>query len=68
MSKQVYFVIAVDVDRQEIYIDDDTFTARFHKNEQVWDTETEEWLQDGNGFYHTAALTILNNKAQIERD
>lgn len=68
MAKQVHFVIAVDVDNQTIFIDDDTYTAKFDRAEQVWDSEAEHWLGDDDGSYYQSALTILNNKAQIERE
>jgi hypothetical protein len=62
MSKQVYFVIGVDVDEGTAFIDDESFIARFGKDEQVWDTELREWVSDeGQGSYHKA-LDILNSK------
>ncbi len=62
MSKQVYFVVAVDLDEGVPFIDDDTFTARFSKSEQVWDTELEEWVEDDNLELYNQALEILNSK------
>lgn len=62
MSKQVYFVIAVDLDEKAPFIDDDTFTARFSKNEQVWDTELNEWVEDEDQELYSQALEILNTK------
>ncbi len=62
MSKQVYFVIAVDLDEGVPFIDDDTFTARFSKSEQVWDTELNEWIQDDDLELYNQALEILNSK------
>ena len=63
MSKQVYFVIGVDLDEGVPFIDDETFSARFSKSEQVWDTETNEWCDYGDEMelYHQA-LEILNSK------
>ena len=62
MSKQVYFVVAVDLDEKVPFIDDDTFTARFSKSEQVWDTELKEWVEDDNLELYNQALEILNSK------
>jgi hypothetical protein len=62
MSKQVYFVVGVDLDSKEPFIDDDTFTARFSKSEQVWDTETNEWVSDPELELYAEALEILNKK------
>lgn len=61
MSKQVSFVITVDLDNKEPFIDDDTFTARFSKKEQVWDTDTQEWVEDPELELYYQALEILNN-------
>lgn len=62
MSKQVYFVVAVDLDEKVPFIDDDTFTARFSKSEQVWDTELKEWVEDDDLELYNQALEILNSK------
>lgn len=62
MSKQVYFVIAVDLDEGVPFIDDETFTARFSKSEQVWDTELNEWVEDSDQELYGQALEILNTK------
>ena len=62
MSKQVYFVVAVDLDEKVPFIDDDTFTARFSKTEQVWDTELNEWVEDDDLELYNQALEILNSK------
>ena len=62
MSKQVYFVVAVDLDEGVPFIDDDTFTARFSKREQVWDTELNEWVEDPELELYNQALEILNSK------
>ena len=61
MSKQVAFVITVDLDSKEPFIDDDTFTARFSKREQVWNTETKEWEEDPDLRLYSQALDILNS-------
>jgi hypothetical protein len=61
MSKQVYFVVAVDLDSKEVFIDDDTLVARFASNEQVWNTQTNEWESDDeNATAYSEALVILN--------
>jgi hypothetical protein len=46
MSEQVYFVVGVDLKSKEVFIDDEASTARFSKSEQVWDTTTEQWIDD----------------------
>lgn len=62
MSRQVYFVIAVDLDEGVPFIDDEVFTARFGKSEQVWDTEKSEWIPDPELELYNQALVILNSK------
>lgn len=62
LSKQVYFVVGVDLESKEPFIDDDTFTTRFSKSEQVWDTETNEWVSDPELELYAEALEILNKK------
>ena len=61
MARQVYFVIAVDLDDKTIRIDDDTFMARFGKEEQVWDDKTSEWREYAEDEYEKA-VEILNAK------
>ena len=61
MSRQVVFVISVDIDDKEVFIDDALFTARFGKDEQVWDSELEEWRGDADSELYYQALEILNN-------
>jgi hypothetical protein len=67
MSKQVYFVIGVDLDSKEPFIDDDVFTARFGKDEQVWDTEKIGWIEDPELELYSEALEILN-KVPLRKD
>ena len=62
LSKQVYFVVGVDLESKEVFIDDEAFTARFSKSEQVWDAELEQWIEDSNLELYTEALEILNKK------
>lgn len=61
MSRQVYFVIGVDLDEGVPFIDDATFTARFSKDEKVWDTEKNEWREEDYETEYLPALEILNN-------
>lgn len=59
MSKQVHFVVCVDLDTKEWWVDDETFTARFREGEGTYDTRTNEWSEtewDDN----IAALDILH--------
>ena len=67
MSRQVHFVICVDVDDEKMWIDDDTYTARFDGAEQVWNTETQEWEKDPEQSVYNKALQILNTK-KLEED
>ena len=61
MAKQVYFVVAVDLDTGEPFIDDEVLTARFSSKEQVWNTDTEEWESDDEeATLYLKALEILN--------
>lgn len=58
MSKQVHFVVTVDLDTKEWWVDDDGFSSRFRDGEGTWDTEKQEWSEtewDDN----IAALNIL---------
>lgn len=60
MSKQVHFVIVVDLGTGEKFIDDDTLTARFDDG-STWDTDTQEWIEEEEEDYERA-LAILNDK------
>lgn len=68
MSKQVYFVVGVDLDQKEVFIDDEAFTARFSKSEQVWDSELEQWIEDPNLDFYAEALEILNSGRPLAKD
>lgn len=59
MSKQVHFVVVVDLATKEWWVDDDTFTARFGKDEGTWDTDTYTW-EPTNWDDNITALEILN--------
>ena len=61
MSKQVVFVITVDIEDREAFIDDALFMAKFGKSEQAWDTDTQEWVEDPELELYYQALEILNN-------
>jgi hypothetical protein len=61
MSKQVYFVIGVDIDSKEVFIDDESFKARFGKHEQAWDTDSSLWVEDEDLELYGQALEILNS-------
>lgn len=68
MSRQVIFVVAVDIDTQEVFIDDETLVARFTRDEQVWNTDTNQWeCDDDESTLYGQALEILNTKP-IARD
>ena len=68
MSKQVIFVIAVDIDEKEVYIDDATLVARFAPHEQVWNTDTQEWeLDTEDAALYQEALKLLNT-LQVKKD
>jgi hypothetical protein len=63
MGRQVMFVIAVDIDTKEVFIDDDSLVARFASNEQIWNTETSEWESDDeNSTAYSQALELLNTQ------
>jgi hypothetical protein len=57
------FVIAVDIDTKEVFIDDDSLVARFASNEQIWNTETSEWESDDEeSTAYSQALELLNTQ------
>jgi hypothetical protein len=60
MSRQLYFVIAVDLDEKSKSIDDDVLMARFGRA-VCWDDSLEEWVVETDEEY-AEALEILNNK------
>lgn len=63
MGRQVMFVIAVDIDTKEVFIDDDSLVARFASNEQIWNTETSEWESDDEeSTAYSQALELLNTQ------
>ena len=68
MGREVHFVIAVDVDDNAIYIDDDTYTAKFDYDQGYWDTDKKQWCEDEDRLLYDKALKILNSKAQLNGD
>jgi len=68
MSKQVYFVIAVDVDNKTVAIDDEMFSLHYETLGGYYDTKTKEWGVDEDNSIYDKALKILNAKAQLERE
>jgi hypothetical protein len=68
MGREVHFVIAVDVDTKQVYIDDDTYSAKFDYEQGYYDTDKEQWFEDEDRTLYDLALGILNNKAQLERE
>jgi len=59
MSKQVRYVVMVDLDTKTFWPDDETFTARFAENEGTWNTETQKW-EETEWEDNVAGLEILN--------
>lgn len=66
MSREVYFVVAVDLDEGKVFIDDNTYVARFFPNEQVWDTETQEWRLKEDGEYELAVKLLYTKKMETD--
>ena len=66
MAREITFVLSVDLDNQIVRIDDDTYVARFGRDEQVWDTELKQWRDYEDGEL-TLAVEILNTK-KLEED
>lgn len=67
MSREVHFVIAVDIDEKTVRIDDETFMARFDFSQQVWNNVTQVWELDPNLESYYEALYLLNTK-RLEDD
>ncbi len=64
MGREVHFVIAVNVDDKSIYIDDDTYAAKFDYSQGYYDTDKEEWCEDTDRTLSDLALDILNYKLE----
>jgi hypothetical protein len=64
MSKQVHFVVVVDLDTKECWVDDETLSARFGEDEGTWNTETNEW-EATDWDDNITALNILNQNKGI---
>lgn len=68
MSREVHFVIAVDVDTNEVYIDDETYATRFDYSQGYWDTDKQEWFEDEDRLLYDKALEILNINATLGKE
>jgi hypothetical protein len=66
MTREIHFVIAVDLDNETISIDDSSYMARWSGDEQVYDTEKNEWREFDEDEYELA-LELLNTK-RLEDD
>lgn len=66
MSREVKYILSVNLDEQTVRIDDDSFSLRYSEREQVWDTDLEEWRDYKEGEYELA-LELLNTK-KLEDD
>lgn len=67
MGREIHFVLAVDIDTGEIRIDDETYMARFSREEGYWHTDKQEWFPEDQTLY-SKALEILNSKATLEKE
>lgn len=63
MSKQVRYVVLVDLESKRVYTDDEAYTERFHEWEGTYDTKTDQW-KETNWADHIKALKILNKEAK----
>ena len=59
MDKEIYVVVAVDVNAKTWRIDDDVFAARFNDNEGTYNHESGEW-EDTDWDEYVSATEILN--------
>lgn len=66
MSREIKYILSVNLDEQTVRIDDDSFSLRYSEREQVWDTDLEEWRDYKEGEYELA-LELLNTK-KLEDD
>jgi hypothetical protein len=66
MSREIHFVLAVDLDKKTVSIDDGSYQARWSSNEQVWDNDLFIWREFLKGEYELA-LKLLNEK-KLEDD
>jgi hypothetical protein len=58
MSRWVHFVVAVDIDNNQVMLDDDTLRAKFQ--ETLYDDVAEEWREEDYETEYLPALKILN--------
>ena len=57
MDKEIYMVIAVDLNTKTWRIDDDVFMARFNDNEGTYNHDTEEWEDtDWDEYVHATKI------------
>lgn len=66
MSREIKFIVSVDLDDQTVRIDDDSLIMRYSEKEQVWDTDLQEWRPFEENEYETA-VELLNTK-KLEDD
>jgi hypothetical protein len=58
MSRQVHFVVVVDLDSETWWIDEEVTAARFD-SEATWDIATKKWEYTNTNDY-AKSLKILN--------
>lgn len=68
MSKRVYFVVAVDLDTKEVFVDDERFVALSPKEESTFDTITGEWSETDWDDEFIPAQEILLNLIEKENN
>ena len=61
MSKLVYFVVAVDLELKEAWVDDESTAVRFPDG-QVWDDVSEEWEDPDSAEFINEAVAIANKE------
>ena len=60
MSRVVYFVVGVDLDSGDKFVDDEMFVTKFGF-ERIWNTGTNHWEEEDWDKDYVPALEILNN-------
>lgn len=60
MSRVVYFVVGVDLDSGDKFVDDEMFVTKFGF-ERIWNTGTNDWEEEDWDKDYAPALKILNN-------
>jgi len=61
MDKEIYIVVAVDLDTKTWRIDDDVFSARFDDNEGTYNHDSEEW-EETDWDEYVLATKILSGE------